>query len=1286
MKAKKFLALLLSAVFVVSCMTFAIPVSAVTETGNVYEVPTIATPITADGVNDTSSEWKNALAIDVSGTDKYWAMANDSAFANRYGEGSTIYMMWDATNLYVGFDIKDPTISASITSDSGDATDCVELRFAANAAAGEGDLGGGTFTACPYYSNLDKAAVKFGNDVVADIVAASNQTSERTAEWTMECVIPFSTISAYLTKAGEAVAAGDNTYIQYRFRENTGGLGIMASQKDQGPFGGAKDTFIFSSKAAGDVSGNPFPVITGTETFKIPYAETAPTIDGKIDTAEWEGAEWVDLTQTGINWLMPADGNDIGASYGLMMWDETNIYLAFDIRDTTATTYQDNDSNDGVEFLMYSSADDTSSFYAAMYPNAGGQKKIKFNGNEENGGTMEAKLYDSNYVIEASIPWAETSKAPAALVSGANAFIDIRVRNFAADESTGNSDKQLGYGFSAGSKWSGNQKDTYTLTKPISENPYPAIMGEETFKIPYVGVAKPKIDGMINEAEWAGAEWINLSDAGLDGVLMKQDDFSVGNAYGLLKWDENYLYVAFDIRDTTDSVRYSSGIYNTNTDGVDLYTFAAGHTNEKTFWLPAKQSDTKSTQLFNAAKAVCGNAAATSYGANYVIEAAIPWSEYENLQNATAEGAPQNGSTLDIDFRIRNWNSERLLGWGLSGTGGWPNGYDTYTLVGKPLPANDPVAASDNDNAHKFYIPERTSEITIDGYLADDEWKNAERVSLKYEHVGWLMGADGYTDFGDSYVLMQWDSEYLYLGYNIEDKTSAPITANVTDYGDKVELSLFPSNAEGADEYARFTMAQLTDGSEHVVETHNILSADFDTGAKKATINYGSEYVTEVAIPWTTIEAAKNALIEKGFDCTYAPVAGTSLFMSVVIYDWNGATDGWACGWGFSAADENGSIGNLKKRDEFVLLGAPSLSVEDKEVKAGEEFTVDVTLANNPGIVALRYKVEFDADKLEFVRVADGGILKGFMDLSTDLTSPYIIGWEDALADNNNEENGVTATLTFKAKADVESGTTEIKITPVEAWATVNDFEGKEVTFVGGTATVTLKEAAHVHTMIKHDRVEPTCTVPGNIEYYECTGCGKLFADEAGETEITIEDTVLAIVPHTLTKHDRVEPTCTAPGNIEYYECSVCGKLFSDAEATTEITAEDTVLGKVDHKYETKFDDTHHWTECSVCHETTEKVEHTYGEWVITTAPELGVKGEKKHECACGHSETAEIAALGDIDGDGVVTEADAVLIARYLVGWKDVTVDIATADVDGDGRITDWDSILIKRFLDGWF
>ena len=44
------------------------------------------------------------------------------------------------------------------------------------------------------------------------------------------------------------------------------------------------------------------------------------------------------------------------------------------------------------------------------------------------------------------------------------------------------------------------------------------------------------------------------------------------------------------------------------------------------------------------------------------------------------------------------------------------------------------------------------------------------------------------------------------------------------------------------------------------------------------------------------------------------------------------------------------------------------------------------------------------------------------------------------------------------------------------------------------------------------------------------------------------------LAPHTLTHTPAVDATCTTPGNVEYWHCSVCGKNFSDSAGKGELT------------------------------------------------------------------------------------------------------------------------------------
>ena len=103
------------------------------------------------------------------------------------------------------------------------------------------------------------------------------------------------------------------------------------------------------------------------------------------------------------------------------------------------------------------------------------------------------------------------------------------------------------------------------------------------------------------------------------------------------------------------------------------------------------------------------------------------------------------------------------------------------------------------------------------------------------------------------------------------------------------------------------------------------------------------------------------------------------------------------------------------------------------------------------------------------------------------------------------------------------------------------------------------KIAAKGHTAVKVDGKAATCEEEGFKDYYNCSVCGKNFTDETCATEIAdldawkAGDGKLDLVNHTATKVDSVAATCTANGVKEYYHCSVCDKNFADETCATEI-------------------------------------------------------------------------------------------------------------------------------------
>ena len=91
---------------------------------------------------------------------------------------------------------------------------------------------------------------------------------------------------------------------------------------------------------------------------------------------------------------------------------------------------------------------------------------------------------------------------------------------------------------------------------------------------------------------------------------------------------------------------------------------------------------------------------------------------------------------------------------------------------------------------------------------------------------------------------------------------------------------------------------------------------------------------------------------------------------------------------------------------------------------------------------------------------------------------------------------------------------------------------------------------SHIHSMVRTEAASATCTEDGNIEYYTCSKCGKLYSDEEGNNEITKEETVVEAAGHKYGDWETVkEATCTEAGT-KTRECEVCR-----AEETAEIEA-----------------------------------------------------------------------------------------------------------------------------------
>ncbi len=159
---------------------------------------------------------------------------------------------------------------------------------------------------------------------------------------------------------------------------------------------------------------------------------------------------------------------------------------------------------------------------------------------------------------------------------------------------------------------------------------------------------------------------------------------------------------------------------------------------------------------------------------------------------------------------------------------------------------------------------------------------------------------------------------------------------------------------------------------------------------------------------------------------------------------------------------------------------------------------------------------------------------------------------------------------------------------------------------------------------------EETETVKTTYNEITAAGCeskgkGKYTSAEFENEAFTVQTKEVDTDPlgHDLEKKNAKESTYLEEGNIEYYVCKRCGKIFRDPEGKHEITMADTVVPR------------------------------------------------KRNP--------------GDVNLDGEVNIKDVALMKQYLAKWNVSFIYLPNFDVNGDGQYTIADVARLKQYLAKW-
>ena len=319
--------------------------------------------------------------------------------------------------------------------------------------------------------------------------------------------------------------------------------------------------------------------------------------------------------------------------------------------------------------------------------------------------------------------------------------------------------------------------------------------------------------------------------------------------------------------------------------------------------------------------------------------------------------------------------------------------------------------------------------------------------------------------------------------------------------------------------------------------------------------------------------------------------------------------------------------------DNTTFENEPTIVVGNAEAAPGETVRIPIELANNPGVVVMGIMVGYD-ENLTLLGFEDTGLLPGQLH-STVIENPQPLFWGNTTS-GNCTENGVIIYLEFKVADDAAPGTYSITVTYDYENYDIYNYDGEPIEFAIQNGAVTVAAAQpEMHTVTFKD--------------WDGTVLKTQEVQHGGDAEAPADPTR---VGYTFTGWDKEFTNIMADLVVTaQYEINTYTVTFKDWNGTVLKTQEVQYGGDA----EAPADPT--------------RTGYTFTGWdkaFTNITADLVV--------------TAQYEMLGDVDGDGNVSMADALTILRMAMDILPVE-NQQIADVDGDGFITSMDALLALRF-----